>query len=169
MPGPISDATLAWAVALGGIGLGGMAALIPGFPGAAVALLGVVAFAAITDWQIVNGPALLLCGLVALASAVAQVAAPAVTSRALGGTAGAATGAALGAMIGAFVPIPGAPLFGGILGSIALGALGAREGVLKSLRGVIGAAGGCAWAVAVDLLAVLAIASILAIAAFRAT
>ena len=44
----------------------------------------------------------------------------------------------------AAVPFPGAPLLVGLVGAVVLGVLGSREGVLRTLRGIIGAAGGCA-------------------------
>jgi hypothetical protein len=56
----------------------------------------------------------------------------------------------------------------GIVGAIALGLLASREGVLRTLRGIVGALGGCLLAVAVDFVAVLGIASILALASFWA-
>lgn len=158
--------TLAWTVALAGITLGGAAALIPGFPGSAVALLGLVAFAGMTDFAVVDERALVVGALICVASAVAQVASPAIAGRAAGGTAGAATGAAVGGALGALVPLPGASFGAGLVGAVLLGVVFSREGVIKTVRGMVGAASGCALAVAVDLLAVLAIAAILALSEF---
>ena len=157
---------LAWTCALGGLVLGGVASLVPGFPGCAVALLGVCAFAGMTEFRIVTREALVVAALLALGGAMAQLASPMIASRAAGGTAGAATGAALGAVVGAFLPFPGAPYFVSVLGAVILGLLTSREGVLRAIRGVVGAAGGCFVAVAVDFVAVLGIAAVLAIADF---
>jgi uncharacterized protein YqgC (DUF456 family) len=160
------ETTLGYIVASAAFVLGGVAAFIPGFPGSAVALIGLVAFAGLTDFAVVNEYALLVGALVCIGSTLAQIASPAVASRAAGGTAGAASGAALGATIGALVPLPGAPFGLGLAGAVLLGLVFSREGVVRALRGMIGAASGCAVAVAVDLLAVLVIAGILAISVF---
>ena len=162
------EETLGYLVVSAAFVLGGIAALIPGFPGSAVALIGLVAFAGLTDFAIVNEYALLVGGLLCLGSTVAQVASPAVASRAAGGTAGAASGAALGAVLGALIPFPGATFGGGVVGAILLGVMFSREGVVNTLRGIVGATSGCALAIAVDLLAVLALAGILAISVFAA-
>jgi len=159
---------LAWSCAIGGLVLGGVSAFVPGFPGSAVALLGLLAFAGLTDFSIVTSEALILATLIALAGALGQIAAPAVSSRAAGGTAGVATGAALGAALGALIPLPGASWGAGILGGLLLGIVGSREGFLKTIRGMIGTAGGCVVAVAVDLVSVLGIAAVLAVADFMA-
>jgi uncharacterized protein YqgC (DUF456 family) len=158
--------TAAWISAIGGIVLGGLAAFIPGFPGSAIALVGLVAFAALTDFAIVPPQALVVAALIASAGAVAQVLSPMVASRVAGGTAGAATGAAVGAVFGLLIPFPGVTFVTALMGSLAGGILGSREGVLRSLRGVVGTAGGCAIAVLADLLAVLGVAAVLAIADF---
>ena len=148
--------------------MGGVSAFVPGFPGSAVALLGLVAFAGLTDFTIVTSEALILATLIALAGALGQVAAPVVSSRAAGGTAGVATGAALGAALGALIPLPGMSWGGALLGATLFGILGSREGVLKTVRGLIGTAGGCAVAVLADLVSVLGIAAVLAVADFAA-
>ncbi len=162
------EQTLGYLVASAAFVLGGIAAFVPGFPGSAVALIGLVAFAGLTDFAIVNEYALLVGALICLGSTVAQIASPAVASRAAGGTAGAASGAAIGAVVGAFIPLPGASFGGGVLGAVLLGVLFSREGVVNALRGIGGAIGGCALAIAVDLLAVLGMAAILAVSVFAA-
>jgi len=160
---------LAWLCAMGGLLLGGVSAFVPGFPGSAVALLGLVAFAGLTDFSIVTSEVLVLAALIALGGALGQVAAPVVASRAAGGTAGVATGAALGAALGALIPLPGMSWGGALVGATVLGILGSREGVLKTIRGLMGTAGGgCAVAVLTDLVSVLGIAAVLAIADFMA-
>jgi len=159
---------LAWVCALGGLALGGAAAFVPGFPGCAVALLGLVAFAGLTGFEILGQEALVVATLIALAGGVGQVVAPITASRAAGGTAGAATGAALGAVLGSFVPVPGFGILAAAVGAFAVGFLGTRQGVIRWLRGVVGAAGGCLVSVATDLVAVLALGAILAIADFVA-
>ena len=93
--------TLAWVCGIGGLVLGMLAALIPGFPGCAVALLGLVAFAGMHPGHSVTPEALLLGVVVTLAGALSQLAAPVVTSRAAGGAAGVATGAAVVGWLGA--------------------------------------------------------------------
>jgi len=159
---------LAWLVAIAGLLLGGFGALVPGFPGSAVALLGLVSFAAITDFTVLGPEALLLATLVAVAGVITQLLSPVISARAAGGTAGVATGAALGALLGAFVPFPGAPLALGWVGAILLGLLGIREGVVATLRGWFGATSGCLVAIGADLVAVLAQAAILAVASYLA-
>lgn len=155
---------LAWICGIGGIMLGGLAAMVPGFPGCAVAFLGLAAFAGLTDFSIVTREALLLAALFTLVGAVAQLAGPALGSRALAGTAGAATGAILGACIGLFIPVPGVGYGLAVLGALIGGATLSRERALAWLRGVVGTAGGCCVAAAIDALAVLSCAAILALA-----
>lgn len=159
---------VAWACAVLGVVLGGIAAFVPGFPGAAVALLGAVAFAAITDFRVVPPPALAFATAIAVVATGVQLLAPVSASRAAGGTAGAATGAALGAIVGAFVPLPAASAALAIAGAVVLGAFGARRQTLAWIRGVGGAASGCMVGIAADLVAVVAIAAILALADFAA-
>ncbi len=160
------ELTLGYLVVSAAIVLGGIAAFVPGFPGSAVALIGLVAFAGLTDFAIVDEYALLVGALICLGSTVAQIASPAVASRAAGGTAGAASGAAIGAVLGSLIPFPGAAFGGGLLGAALLGLAFSREGVVNALRGIVGAAGGCALAIAVDLLAVLGMGAILAVSVF---
>jgi uncharacterized protein YqgC (DUF456 family) len=145
-----------------------MASLIPGFPGSAVALLGLVCFGALTDFSILTEEALVLATVFAALGSLGQVAGPALSSRAFGGASGAATGAALGASIGSLVPIPGMLWVGGLLGAALFGITLTRHSVITWLRGVIGAAGGCVVSAGIDFVAVLAQAAILAIADFRA-
>ncbi len=160
--------TFAWGVALTGVALGGMAAWIPGFPGSVITLLGAIAFAAITDWAIVPPNAIGVAAMLALAATIGQLAAPALLSRATGGTAGAATGALIGAALGAMVPVPGLAYATAIVGAVAGGAVGGSERTLGRVRGALGAASGCGLAIAIDLCAVTGIASILAICSFTA-
>lgn len=155
--------TLAWVCATGGLILGGLASFVPGFPGAAVALLGLVAFAGLTGFEGLSPEALAVATLVALAGSFGQLMAPVLTSRAAGGAAGAATGAALGAIAGALLPVPGLALALSAVGAVVLGVLGAKESWLQALRGMVGAGGGCAVAVLADLVAVVGLAAILAL------
>lgn len=160
--------TVAWLSAIGGLGLGAMASIIPGFPGSAVALLGLVCFAALTEFVILTPEALVLAAIIAMVGSVGQVAGPALGSRALGGAAGVATGAAIGAALGSLVPIPGFLWVGGLLGAAILGIAATRHSFLAWLRGLIGAAGGCLISAMTDFLAVLLQAGILAIADHQA-
>ena len=145
-----------------------MASLIPGFPGSAVALLGLVCFAGLTDFAILTEEALVLATIFAVLGSVGQVAGPALGSRALGGASGVATGAAVGAAIGSLIPIPGLLWVGGVIGAATLGVLVTRKSVISYLKGIVGAVGGCFVSAGVDFVAVLAQAAILAIADFRA-
>ncbi len=159
---------VAWTAALAGLGLGAIAALVPGFPGCAVALLGLVSFAALTDFRVV-GPGALACGaLLTVVGTVGQIAAPVATGRAAGGTAGVATGAMLGAVAGAAIPLPGASWLGAVLGAALLGLFGSRGAVVGWVRGVVGTGGGCLYGAVVDLLAVLGIGAVLGLADFLA-
>ncbi|MEQ1565697.1 MAG: DUF456 family protein [Myxococcota bacterium] len=159
---------LAWTVALVGIALGGVAGLVPGFPGCAVALLGLVGFASLTDFAVVPPSALVFAaGLTAVGSA-AQLVGPVAASRALGGSAGAATGAAIGAALGAAVPLPGASWAGAVIGALSLGLVASRRELTRWVRGVVGATGGCLVGVAADELAVLGIAAVLGTCDFLA-
>lgn len=168
-PGPSDLAWLcAWACALVGLLLGSVITLVPGFPGCAVAMLGLAAFAAITDLQIVHPDALLLAGAITAAGSLAQLAGPAAASRALRGSAGAATGAALGAMLGALVPLPGLFFFTAAAGALLVGALSSRGERLAWLRGSLGSLGGCLLAVAADGIAVLGVAAVLGLSDFLA-
>jgi uncharacterized protein YqgC (DUF456 family) len=157
---------LAWTAALAGIGLGAVAAFVPGFPGCAVALLGLVAFAGLTDFEVVGPSALALAGLVTVVGAVGQVAAPVATGRAAGGTAGVATGAMLGAIAGALVPLPAAAWLGSVAGAALLGFWWSRGAFTAWLRGVVGTGGGCLYGVVLDLLAVLGVGAVLGLADF---
>ena len=161
--------SVAWACAIGGIGLGGLAVLVPGFPGCAVALLGLVAFAGLTDFAIVTQEALILAAGFTLVGALAQLAGPALASRAMAGTAGAATGAAIGAALGTLVPVPGFAWGSAIVGALVLGVAGGWKGVAAWIRGVIGAAGGCCVSAAADGLAVVACGGVLGVADYLAT
>lgn len=153
---------LAWSCALGGIALGALGGLVPGFPGAAVALLGLAAYAGLTQFEVVGPRVLTACALLAVLSWLAQWAAPALTSRALRGAAGVATGAAVGAAFGAMLPIPALFLLTALLGAAAGALISRSEPLMARLRGLVGAGGGCLLAVAVDEIAVLAMASVLA-------
>lgn len=161
--------SVAWTCAIGGIGLGGLAVLVPGFPGCAVALLGLVAFAGLTDFTIVTQEALVLAAGITLAGAVVQLVGPALASRAMAGTAGAATGAALGAALGTLVPVPGFAWGAAIVGALVLGIAGGWKGVTAWIRGVVGAAGGCCVSAAADGLAVLGCGAVLGVADYLAT
>lgn len=160
------DEILAWCCAAAGLALGALGALVPGFPGCAVALLGLVAFAAITGFSVVTGPALIVAGIITAVGVVGQLAGPVAAGRALGGSAGATTGAALGAILGALIPLPGLSWLAAILGACTLGLLASRRQLWGWIRGVIGTTGGCVVAIAADALAVLGNAAVLAIADF---
>ena len=158
--------TLAWTSAMGGLLLGGLASFVPGFPGCAVALLGLVAFAGLTDFEVVTGPALLVAAGITVAGAFGQVTGPVLAGRAAGGSAGVATGAALGAAFGALVPVPGAAWLGAVTGAVALGFVLSRGQWIAWVRGAVGTAGGCLVGWAADLVAVLAIGAVLGLAEF---
>jgi uncharacterized protein YqgC (DUF456 family) len=158
--------TLAWTCAMCGFLLGGVLALVPGFPGCAVSLLGVIAFGALTDFRTLPPQAMALAALFTLLGAVSQLAAPAWSSRAMGGAAGVATGAIVGAALGVMIPMPGAAWVISVLCGAAFGLVAGREGATKWIRGVLGAAGGCVTGAALDLLATLALAALLAFADF---
>ncbi|MEZ4238980.1 MAG: hypothetical protein R3F59_23070 [Myxococcota bacterium] len=157
---------LAWTAAMAGVVLGGLATVVPGFPGCAVALLGLVAFAGLTGFEVVDPAALLVAAGIASVGAVAQLTAPVVASRALGGSAGAATGAAIGAAIGAVVPVPGVSWVLAIAGAATFGFVASRGAVVGWVRGLVGTAGGCVVGFAADAIAVLGIAAVLGLADF---
>jgi uncharacterized protein YqgC (DUF456 family) len=159
---------LAWSAALGGLGLGAVASFVPGFPGCAIALLGLVAFAGLTEFRVVGPSALALAGLMTVVGAFGQVAAPVATGRAAGGTAGVATGAMLGAVAGAVVPLPASSWLGAVLGAALLGFFWSRGAFLRWLRGVVGTGGGCLYGIVLDLLAVLGVGAVLGLADFLA-
>ena len=158
--------SLAWICALSGLLLGGAGCLVPGFPGCAVALLGLVGFAGLTDFTIVTPPALLLASGIVLAGAVGQVTGPVAAGRAAGGTAGAATGAAIGAALGSLLPLPGLAWVLAVVLASTLGLVASRRQVLGWVRGVVGTAGGCAVAIVADALAVLGVGAVLGVADF---
>jgi uncharacterized protein YqgC (DUF456 family) len=160
---------LAWVAAIGGILLGGVATVVPGFPGCAVALLGLVAFAGLTDFAVVDGPALLVAAGITVVGAVGQLTGPVVASRAAGGSAGAATGAAVGAAVGALVPMPGVSWALAVVGAATLGLVASRGAFVGWVRGLVGTAGGCAVGFAADALAVFGIAAVLGFADFWRT
>lgn len=164
----MNPGVLAWASALLGLGLGMGLALIPGVPGATVALLGLVAFAGLTGFDVVGEPQLLLAATVAVIAAVVQGLSPVFTSRAWGGSAGAATGAVVGAVVGSVVPLPGLGWLLSVAGALVLGVWGARHEPVAYGKGVSGAAVGCVSGAAVDAVGVLAIGGILAVSVFAA-
>jgi hypothetical protein len=156
-----------WTIASLGLTFGVLGACIPGFPGAIVALLGVAAFAALTGFSIVTADALRLAALLALAGGVAQRLAPIWGSRASADASGAATGAAAGATLGLISPLPLGAIVFGTIGS----ALGAPFGPARLVARVAALGGLVATAliaVLVDLLAVLGIGAVLAVAVYRA-
>jgi uncharacterized protein YqgC (DUF456 family) len=157
---------LGWTAAIGGLVLGGVATVVPGFPGCAVALLGLVAFAGLTDFQVVDGPALIVASGITVAGALGQLMGPVAASRAVGGSAGAATGASVGAALGALVPMPGASWAMAVCGAATLGFLASRGAFVGWVRGVAGTAGGCVVGFAADAIAVLGIAAVLGFADF---
>lgn len=159
---------LAWACALAGFGLGAVLALLPGFPGCAVSLLGLVAYAGLTDFAVLPAEAVPVAAFVTLMGSLAQLAAPAITSRAFGGAAGGATGAALGASMGILLPLPGWAWVLAVVGAAVGGVLGTRAGWRAWVRGVVGATGGCLTGAVVDLVVTLALAALLAVADFQA-
>ncbi len=143
--------------------------MVPGFPGCAIALLGLVAFAGLTDFEVVGPSGLALAAGVVAVAAAAQLASPVTGNRAVEGSAGTATGAALGAALGALVPVPGASLTFAVLGALAVGILTVRSGFRDTVRGVLGTAGGCLAGAGVDFAATVAVGAILAVADFSAT
>lgn len=155
---------VAWTSATAGLILGVGAVFVPGFPGCAVALLGLVAFAGLTGFEVVTREAMVLAMFVAVAGAVGQVLGPALSSRALAGSAGAATGAAVGASVGVLVPVPGVAWGLAVLGAVAFGVTLSRREVMAWLRGVVGAAGGCCVSAAIDGVAVLGVGAVLGLA-----
>ncbi|MBN2800152.1 MAG: DUF456 family protein [Deltaproteobacteria bacterium] len=156
-------AVLAWGVAAAGLILGGAAAFVPGFPGAMVALIGLTAFAALTDFDLLTPQALVVAAGVSLLGQLGQVAAPIWGSRALRGSAAAASGAALGVGLGAMAPVPGLSLALGALFAVIAAVVWRPWNLGENLRGALGAAGGCLVAVAVDGVAVVAQGGILAL------
>ncbi|MFT4626147.1 MAG: hypothetical protein ACI8PZ_004819 [Myxococcota bacterium] len=154
---------LAWICAVAGLGLGLVLVLVPGIPGSAVALLGLVAFAGLTDFSPVDQRALAVAAGLAAIGVLGQALGPPIASRGLGGGAGAATGSALGACLGAFVPIPGALWVAAVVGAVIGAALGG-SGWFAGVRGVSGAAAGCVVAAAWDFVGVLGVGAVLAVA-----
>ena len=154
---------LAWAAAIGGLLLGAVVVWIPGVPGCAIGLLGLVAFAALTDFAVVPPEALVVGVLLVVGGSVGQIAAPVASGRAVGGSAGAATGGALGALLGSVVPLPGAAWALAIGGAATLGLLGSRGAVVAWMRGVVGTVSGCLVAAIADAVALLGIGAILAV------
>ena len=155
--------------AVTGLVLGVLATVVPGFPGCAIAVLGVAAYAGMTDFAVVTREATVLAGFIGLCGIGAQLAAPVASTRAAGGTAGAASGAALGALTGAMVAMPGVSLVAAVFGALVLGVAGSKGvGVIGRLRGSVGAAGGCMVAMLADLVAVVGVAAVLGAARFSA-
>jgi uncharacterized protein YqgC (DUF456 family) len=157
---------LAWVCAFAGLLLGGIASIVPGFPGCAVALLGLVAFAALTDFEVVTRGALLVAVGITVAGSIGQLTGPVAGSRALGGSAGAATGAAIGAALGAMIPVPGVSWVVALGGALTLGLWWSRRELGSWGRGVAGTAGGCLFGAAIDAIAVLGIGAVLGFADF---
>jgi len=153
----------AWTCALGGMVLGGLLAPVPGFPGCAVAYLGLVAFAGLTDFRTLPVEALWIGLAFVVVATLVQLVAPAVTSRAAGGAAGAASGAAVGATLGLLVPLPGAAWGASLLGAAVGGFALSRQGLVEFLRGLVGTAGGCLTGAVVDAVAILGLATLLAL------
>ena len=142
-----------------------LAAFVPGFPGTAIALLGVVAYAELDGPGGVGHDAQTVSAMFALAGLVGQLAGPVLSVRAAGGPAGAATGAGLGAIIGALTLFPGAPWLLAVVGALLCAIVGSKGAPwLARVRAPVGATAGCLIAILSDLIAVLAIAGVLAVA-----
>jgi uncharacterized protein YqgC (DUF456 family) len=150
-----------------GLVLGLLGALVPGFPGAAVALSGVAAYAALTGFEVVTEDALLLAALLALAGGFAQGLAPVWGLRLLSRASGAATGAAAGAALGLLSPLPLGAIVLGTLGSL-VGIVVGRGGFASRVAALGGVVGAVTVAVVVDLLAVLGIGAVLGVSQFLA-
>ncbi len=159
------EGAIAEAIIVAALLLGLLASFVPGFPGSAIALLGVVAYAELDGPGGVGPDAQRVAAMIALAGVGGQWVGPVLSVRAAGGPAGAATGAGLGAVIGALTLVPGVPwalaVVGAVIGAV-VGSAGAPWGA--RVRGPIGAGAGCVIAVLCDLIAVLGIAGVLAVA-----
>lgn len=154
---------LAWTCALGGLSLGGLVVWVPGLPGSAIGLLGLVAFAGLTDFTVVPRSAVLVAALFVVAGTVGQLTGPVSAGRALGGSAGAATGAAVGAVLGSLIPLPLVAWLFALLGALTLGLVASRRELVGWLRGVLGTATGCLASVAADGVALLGVGGVLAV------
>lgn len=153
-----------WTLATLGMLFGLVLTLVPGVPGCAVVFLGVAGLHAASDGALPPPPALGLSAGITLVGCVAQGLAPVWGTRAVTTSTGAATGAMLGVALTAWAPLPLAALLGGGVGGV-LGALVRADGWTQRVGGVLGGlAGGCGGlvlAVALDALAVLALAAVL--------
>lgn len=126
-----------------------------------MALLGLVAFSALTDFSLLPPGALALAAAVSLLALAGQASAPIWGHRALRGSAATASAAALGAAIGFLVPIPGFSFVLAISGAVLTALFWRPWQVRANLRGVAGTAGGCLVAIAADGIAVVAQGGIL--------
>ena len=155
--------SLAWGCVIAGFVLGSVGVCVPGFPGSAVGLLGLAAFAGLTEFEVVPRPALLVAALCVVAGSLGQLLGPVAAGRAFGGSAGAATGAVVGVGLGSLVPVPGAAWLGAVVGASTLGLLGSRRELGAWVRGVVGTSSGCMVGMAADGVALLAVGAVFAI------
>lgn len=151
-----------WFLAIGGLLAGLLVALVPGLPGAAVALVGVAALAVASGGELVPGEALLLATLIAGASGVVQVLAPAWGIRSASSATGAATGAVVFGVLGLLSPLPLIAMVGAGIGAL-LGLVVGRGGFLARLKAPLGVLPTLVIAVLVDVVAVCGIGAVLAL------
>ncbi|MCB9662689.1 MAG: hypothetical protein H6732_01140 [Alphaproteobacteria bacterium] len=156
-------AFIGWLLALAGLLAGLLLAFVPGVPGALVALLGLAAYALLGWGAPVGWGPLGVATLFAVAGTAAQAFAPLAGVRAVSAASGAASGAALGGVLGVLVPVPLVQLLPGTVGAlggtvVGGGRLLSRLAVPLAIVPLLGAV------VLVDLLAVLGIGAVLAVA-----
>lgn len=159
--------TLAATAVILGLLLGLLGALFPGFPGAVVAWLGVLAAAALDAFDVIPGEAVAVAALLAGLGAAGQAIAPAWGVRAVSAAGGAASGAL---WLGAVAVLLGAPWMGFplALGGAAVGAV-VGGGKLRSRLAVpIGCLPAAMLAIAMDTFAVLGVAAVVSVSGVRA-
>jgi len=161
------DVTFGWILAIGGLGLGFGLALVPGMPGAVIALLGVASLAALSDWTVVTPEALLLATVLAAISGVVQAMAPAWGIRSVSTATGAATGAVVFGALGLLAPIPLVPMLLAAIGAVLGGIVGGGS-FLSRLWVPLGVVPALGIAVLADVVAVCAIGGVLGLGSFLA-
>ena len=129
---------LLWLLAVVLVIVGLIGVVLPGLPGHALILAGLVLGAWADGFARVGTPTLAVIGALALASYAIDVVATVLGARHLGASSRAMTGAALGTVLGLFMGIPGM-IVGPFLGAV-LGELTVRGDVIQA-----GKAGVAAW------------------------
>jgi uncharacterized protein len=144
------DSHLAYLIVAGLLVLAGLVGLVlPGLPGSPLIFAGLFIAAWAEDFSYVGAGTLIVLGILALLTYVADFWATMFGAKKFGASKRAVLGAVIGSIIGLFLGLPGV-IFGPFIGAV-IGELSARRGLHDAARAGIGATIGLAIGVAVKM------------------